>query len=76
MAEYQKVADEFGGTDGGNLAALAAGERLYDMGKYEEALKYLLQFDSKEDVIMANAQCLNFELSYIIIDKRIHRRET
>lgn len=58
VAEYQKVADEFGGTDGGNLAALAAGERLYDMGKYEEALKYLLQFDSKEDVIMANAQCL------------------
>lgn len=58
VAEYQKVADEFGGTDGGNLAALATGERLYDMAKYEEALKYLLEFNTAEPTVMANAQCL------------------
>ena len=58
VAEYQKVVDEFGSANGGNLAALAAGEKLYDMGRYEEALEALLKFDTNEDIIMANAQCL------------------
>lgn len=57
--EYAKVADEFGSSVGGNLAALAAGEKLYTEGKYAEAAKYLEQFDGKGDeAIEASAKCL------------------
>lgn len=56
---YKKVADEYGSTVGGNLAALAAGEALYDEGKYEEAIKYLKEFDGKGDeAIEAGATCM------------------
>lgn len=56
---YKKVADEFGGSVGGNLAALAAGEALYEEGKYEEAIKYLKEFDGKGDeAIQAGATCM------------------
>lgn len=56
---YKKVADEFGGTVGGNLAALSAGEALYEEGKYEEAIKYLKEFDGKGDeAIEAGATCM------------------
>lgn len=55
---YKKVADNYSGTPGANLAALAAAERLYDLGKYDEAVKYLEKFDADDDVIMANALVL------------------
>lgn len=58
-AGYKKVADEYNGTNGGNLAALAAGEALYEEGKYEEAAKYLKEFDGKGDeALEAGALCL------------------
>lgn len=57
-AGYIKVADQYKGTVGGNLAALSAGEALYDQGKYQEAAKYLEQFKTDDEVMMANAQIL------------------
>lgn len=57
-AAYRKVADQYEGTPGGNLAALSAGEALYDEGKYAEAIKYLQRFKTKDDVVMACAQVL------------------
>ena len=57
-AGYRSVADKYEGTDGGNLAALSAGEALYDEQKYEEAAKYLLKFKTSDDMMMANVECL------------------
>lgn len=57
-AEYKKVADTYGNTDAGNLAALSAGEALYNQGKYEEAVKYLEKFSSRDEVLNANAMVL------------------
>lgn len=56
--EYIKVADKYNGDGGGNLAALEAGERLYDQGKYEQAVKYLKMFSADDDVMTANVECL------------------
>lgn len=57
-AGYKKVADKFSGTPAGNVAALSAAENLYEMGKYDEAAKYLKKFKTSDDVLMANAQIL------------------
>lgn len=57
-AEYMKVANQYGGTDGGNLAALQAGEILYRLKRYDEAAKYLEMFSTGEPVMKANATCL------------------
>ncbi len=56
-AQYKEVADKFGG-DAGKLAALSAGEALYNEGKYEEAAKYLQKFSSDDAVLNANALVL------------------
>ncbi len=57
-AMYKKVADEYGGTNAGKLAALSAAETLYNSGKYEEAAKYLKDFSTGDKVLAANAQVL------------------
>ncbi len=57
-AQYKQVADQYSGTDAGNLAALSAAEALYNTGKYEEAAKYLKQFKTKDEVLEANAEIL------------------
>ena len=57
-AQYKKVADEFGSTKAGKLAALSAAETLYETGKYADAAKYLKDFDSSDKVVNANAQIL------------------
>lgn len=57
-AAYKKVADEYGSTKGGKLAALSAAETLYSTGKYADAAKYLKEFDSDDDIINANAEML------------------
>lgn len=57
-ASYKQVADKYTGTDGGNLAALSAGEALYDQGKYEEAAKYLANFKTSDEVMMSNVLIL------------------
>lgn len=57
-AQYKEVADKFKGSAAGNLAALSAGEALYNVGKYEEAAKYLDRFDSDDEILNANALVL------------------
>lgn len=56
-AQYKEVADKFGGA-AGNLAALSAAESFYNEGNYEEAVKYLKKFSSKDVVLDANALVL------------------
>ena len=57
-AQYMEVADQYGSDAAGKLAALSAGEALYNQGRYEEAAQYLKKFSSKDDVLEANALVL------------------
>lgn len=57
-AQYMQVADQYKGNDAGRLAALSAGEALYNEGKYEEAASYLSRFSSSDPVLNANALVL------------------
>ena len=57
-AQYMEVADQYGSDDAGKLAALSAGEALYNQGRYEEAATYLKKFSSKDDILEANALVL------------------
>ena len=57
-AQYKKVADEYGSTDAGKLAALSAAQSFYNSGKYEEAAKYLNKFSSGDKVLEANSKVL------------------
>lgn len=57
-AQYKQVADKYKGDDAGKLAALSAGEALYNLGKYQEAADYLKRFSSKDEVLEANALAL------------------
>lgn len=56
--DYAKVAADYKHTDGGNLAALSAGESYYNIGKYKEALEMLKKFDTTDEVLMANVEIL------------------
>lgn len=56
--EYKKIADKYGNTAAGNVSALEAGTRLYNLGKYEEAAKYLKKFDTDDDVLLSNSLIL------------------
>lgn len=67
-AEYAKVADKFGSTDAGNLAALQAAVSYYHLGKYTEAVKYLDKFSSKDDLLAAQAKVLLGD-SYVNLKK-------
>ena len=66
-AEYKKVADNHSG-NAAKLAALSAAEAYYNMGKYEEAIKYLDKFSSSEPVLDANAMVLKGDC-YVNIKK-------
>jgi len=57
-AEYKKIADKYSGTDAGDLAALSAGQALYNQGKYQEAAKYLEDGMTGEKVLDANTLAL------------------
>ena len=57
-AQYMEVADNYDGDTAGKLAALSAGEALYNAGDYEKAAEYLKRFSSKDDVLDANALVL------------------
>ena len=57
-AQYMEVADQYDSDAAGKLAALSAGEALYNQGRYEEAAQYLKKFSSKDDVLEANALVL------------------
>jgi tetratricopeptide (TPR) repeat protein len=49
------IADEYGGTDAGNLAAFYAGSALYEQEEYDQALEYFQQFEKSNDYISASA---------------------
>lgn len=57
LAKYQEVAENHS-FDGGNLAKLNAGILLYKQGKYEEAIKYLDDYDPTESIIGASSRAL------------------
>ena len=57
-AQYMEVAENYSGDQAGKLAALSAGEALYNEGKYEEAANYLKKFSSNDDVLDANVLVL------------------
>lgn len=57
LAKYEAVAAEHS-FEGGNLAKLNAGILLYKQGKYEEAIKYLDDYDPSESVIGAASRSL------------------
>lgn len=67
-AQYMEVADQYKGDTAGKLAALSAGESLYNQGRYEEAAEYLKRFSSKDDVLEANALVLTGDC-YVNLEK-------
>ena len=48
---FKAIADEYSSTKAGNLAAAYSGLRLYNLGKYDEAITYLKNFDADEEFI-------------------------
>lgn len=56
--EYAKVADKYGRFDAGNVARLAAAEAYYNIGKYQDAVKYLEKFSTSDAVLEAQARML------------------
>jgi hypothetical protein len=47
-----KIADEYSGTDAGNLANYYAGMAYLNTGKYNEAIDYLNKFKS-DDIVLS-----------------------
>lgn len=56
--QYMAVADKYKSDTAGKLAALSAGETLYNQGRYEEAAEYLKRFSSGDDILESNALVL------------------
>jgi len=52
------IADEYGATKAGNLAALYAGTAYLKQGKYDEAIEYLKKFSSSDLLVQARAYAL------------------
>ncbi|HWS60583.1 MAG TPA: tetratricopeptide repeat protein [Flavobacterium sp.] len=52
---FIKIADEYSGTDAGNLANYYAGIAFLNTGKYAEAIEYLGKFKSEDMVLSAMA---------------------
>ena len=53
---FVKIADEYSGTDAGNLANYYAGVAYLNTGKYAEAIDYLEKFKSEDVVLNAMAK--------------------
>lgn len=53
---FLKIADEYSGTDAGNLANYYAGMAYLNTGKYDEAIQYLGKFKSEDIVLSALAK--------------------
>lgn len=54
-AGFVKVADDYSSTNAGNLANLYAGLCYAQLGKWNEATKYLEEFDAKDDQMISPA---------------------
>ena len=55
---FEQIAKEYSSTDAGNLAKYEAGYCNFKLGKFEEAIKYLEDFDTQSDNVVS-AQALN-----------------
>lgn len=66
--QYMQVASAYGSDDAGKLAALDAGELLYNQGRYEEAAEYLKKFSSKDNILESNALVLTGDC-YVNLEK-------
>ncbi|MCD0466685.1 tol-pal system YbgF family protein [Flavobacterium sp. ENC] len=53
---FLKIADEYSGTDAGNLANYYAGMAYLNTGKFDEAIKYLGEFKSEDLILSALAK--------------------
>jgi TolA-binding protein len=53
---FIKIADEYAGTDAGNLANYYAGIAYLNTGKYAEAIDFLSKFESKDMILGALAK--------------------
>jgi tetratricopeptide (TPR) repeat protein len=53
---FVKIAEEYAGTDAGNLANYYAGIAYLNTGKYAEAIDFLSQFESKDMILSALAK--------------------
>ena len=53
---FVKIADEYSGTDAGNLANYYAGIAYLNTGKYTEAIEYLGKFNSEDIILSALAK--------------------
>ena len=52
---FLAIADEYGGTDAGNLAHFYAADALFNLGEYDQALDHFEDFD-KEETTSARAR--------------------
>jgi tetratricopeptide (TPR) repeat protein len=50
-----EIADEYGGTDAGNLAHFYAADALFRLGRYDEALEHFEAFDKGSHLVGASA---------------------
>ena len=50
-----EVADEYGSTDGGNLARFYAASALFELGRYDEAGEFFAAYDGDDDILGASA---------------------
>lgn len=50
-----EIADEYGSTDTGNLAAFYAADALFQLERYDEALTYFERYDAGDDILGASA---------------------
>ena len=50
-----EIADDYGNTDAGNLAAFYAADALYRLGDHDEALRYFRKYDPDPSLIGASA---------------------
>ncbi len=57
LAQYMAVANEYSAAPA-NRAALEAGIRLYEAGKYTEAIEYIKKYDVSESLVGAASQSL------------------
>jgi tetratricopeptide (TPR) repeat protein len=53
---FLKIADEYSGTDAGNLANYYAGMAYLNTGKYAEAIDFLSKFNSEDIILNAMAK--------------------
>lgn len=50
-----EIADRYGSTPTGNLATFYAGDALYQLGRFDEAMEYFQNYDAGRDILGASA---------------------